>query len=82
LRADGDGKDSRLFSGKKKSFKDEVNDTCKLSWRNRVIGFCVCCAIGIVLSFLVRVRASLSLSAVSSRGPAPPRPLYTDVVLH
>ncbi len=34
---------------------DELNQLCKLSYKTRLIGFASCCAIGIVISFLVCV---------------------------
>lgn len=35
------------------SILDDGGDACKLSFKSRMIGFGVCCGIGVFLSFLV-----------------------------
>lgn len=54
------------FTTQEKSFEDELCDGCpKLSYQQRIIGFCVCCGFGYLLSF-----AGTMLLAANGPDPA------------
>ena len=39
---------------KEPSLYDDLSDSCTLTKKQRIYGFCICCGIGAMLSFLVR----------------------------